>query len=615
MPTSVNLGEPLRPAGQRIGPSAARRLAAGTSLVLLMTALVGASWVPTSAAANALLDPAHNFQFGRAFLNACMFTSDSVVVERRCEAAALPRFDVARRSEGLPPLTLPSQFPTLPYPQQLLVLINIERAARGLPPAYGISPTMSRLAVAGALVPEDPSGGISSVLSLGTRSTLIAVFGWLYDDGWGGSTRDTWNGDCKLASDIGCWGHRRALLVDVGQFLLIGAADVVTHGEGSVAVNVSVYQPSPYWSGFRTTIENYASATSGPVVAVASPYTVTEYKPAQATSPTVVADGPYIWVLNWKGPVPGQSSISEIDVPSGAVIRTITDPSMQGSTSLAVDGADVWVANSDGGPFSTGSITEIDKATGDVVRVITAASNNDQSVSSPYGIFSNGSRVWVLNLGNQLTEFAAASGALIYSKAVPALSMATAFAFNGSWLWLTEDASAGNTGSLIQVSLADGTYAVVATSPTFLDVVSMTALGGELWIDNTVKEQGACGAFQCDSPSGRLDEIDPLSGNVRQTLTGGYFDTPGQLSTDGSKLWMTSWGYGDGGTGPAVVGVDPSMGKVVNVIASPSANALPDTAVSVGGDLCVVYQLWWLPVTLSPNWFDLVRRLHINPAV
>ncbi len=40
---------------------------------------------------------------------------------------------------------------------------------------------------------------------------VAALFGWLYDDGWGGS-KATWNFDCTSPTAGGCWGHRDELL-------------------------------------------------------------------------------------------------------------------------------------------------------------------------------------------------------------------------------------------------------------------------------------------------------------------------------------------------------------------------------------------------------------------
>jgi hypothetical protein len=46
----------------------------------------------------------------------------------------------------------------------------------------------------------------------GFQSVLAADYGWMSDDGWGGSAGTTSNVTCTSAVASGCWGHRDELL-------------------------------------------------------------------------------------------------------------------------------------------------------------------------------------------------------------------------------------------------------------------------------------------------------------------------------------------------------------------------------------------------------------------
>jgi hypothetical protein len=54
-------------------------------------------------------------------------------------------------------------------------------------------------------------------------NAIAAMFGWIYDDGWGGP-KDTSNYACTSAEASGCWGHRDELL---GEYSGPSCADCV----------------------------------------------------------------------------------------------------------------------------------------------------------------------------------------------------------------------------------------------------------------------------------------------------------------------------------------------------------------------------------------------------
>jgi len=154
-----------------------------------------------------------------------------------CETSAIAAIDHARALEGLGPLWLPADFLDLAAAEQLVILIDEERVARGLAPAVGVSPQLSTLAAEGAAANTDPplaplanGGGPWVVGAYATwaadYSSAGSVYDWLYDDGWGGSPATTTNITCTGPDAPGCWSHRANLLASApaGDVPVLGVA-------------------------------------------------------------------------------------------------------------------------------------------------------------------------------------------------------------------------------------------------------------------------------------------------------------------------------------------------------------------------------------------------------
>jgi hypothetical protein len=156
-------------------------------------------------------DPAANTAPTAAFASACYSFTPSAA----CDAQALSLIDSARSGEGLGPLALPSDYSSLSTAQQLFVVTNAERTARGLPAFSSLTAALDSRALAGAQATQDPTGpsGVSwaSNLAWGLATPLAADFEWMYDDGVGSS-----NVDCTSGNTSGCWGHRHDILVPWG---------------------------------------------------------------------------------------------------------------------------------------------------------------------------------------------------------------------------------------------------------------------------------------------------------------------------------------------------------------------------------------------------------------
>jgi len=175
-----------------------------------------------------------------------------------CSTYVLQVINAARKLENVPPMVLPTNWYSLTPQEQLFVVANLERTARGLPPYLGINRALDSSAQRAALVGNDPfiaSGfpigldpqkvpGMGSAWSTGF-TTLEVDFEWMYNDGWGGSRATTFNIPCTSQNAPACWGHRDELLGYDGTFnpgvglmcknCEIGTGYAVVNGHGSFA--------------------------------------------------------------------------------------------------------------------------------------------------------------------------------------------------------------------------------------------------------------------------------------------------------------------------------------------------------------------------------------------
>ena len=142
-----------------------------------------------------------------------------------CTNYILSAINNARAIEGVRPMVLPSNWFSLSVPEQLFVIADLERTARGLPPYVGINAALSADAQHSAATNSDPSiaagfpmandaqgsAGFGGAWS-GGYAVLVADYIWMYDDAWGGSVAKTSNIACTSAGAAGCWAHRDELL-------------------------------------------------------------------------------------------------------------------------------------------------------------------------------------------------------------------------------------------------------------------------------------------------------------------------------------------------------------------------------------------------------------------
>ncbi len=152
------------------------------------------------------------------------------------ESAALRALDAAQALVGLPPLALPADWSALSPEEQQFVLVDLERVDAGLPPLVAEAPALDAIALTGAEAGADPQPvapwtAYSSASNWADDAQpAVALYGYLFLDGWGGSAAATPNLDCAYPGAPGCWGHRRAVLGDYGRAGLLGVGTVAGQG-------------------------------------------------------------------------------------------------------------------------------------------------------------------------------------------------------------------------------------------------------------------------------------------------------------------------------------------------------------------------------------------------
>jgi hypothetical protein len=211
-------------------------------------------------------DPKKSVPPSQRFFDACFNVTRKAASQRACERAALPDFDKVRATEGMARMSLPTSFPSMSATHQLLVLVNIERADRGVKVFPGLSKRLNGYAEKGAKAGTDPpfpspfpgdSGG-GNWAGVGT-STLLADYVWMYYDGV-----HSFNADCGAKSDPGCWGHRHNIIHAYHGPRAIGVA-VAQHGGSMTQLFIGAdptdHPAAPLWTTLERTLQVGVSKT------------------------------------------------------------------------------------------------------------------------------------------------------------------------------------------------------------------------------------------------------------------------------------------------------------------------------------------------------------------
>jgi hypothetical protein len=252
------------------------------ALVVMVSGVAGASGVlpPHDPTSNVAASPAFNTTSNRLYtvggpLPACWRWQGGKITPNAasasCVDAEVQATNHAHRLERIAGITLPRDFTSLDAQEQLFVLVDLERVARGEVPVIGLSRAADAMAQQGASANADPvlshqraipgaTGAWTANWAAGV-SPLDANYSWMYLDGWGGKD-NTFNFDCTSAHAKGCWGHRNDILVDAAEMpcysgscaLVMGAGEVSKHWSGSynsyseLIIQVSGSSPALFYS-------------------------------------------------------------------------------------------------------------------------------------------------------------------------------------------------------------------------------------------------------------------------------------------------------------------------------------------------------------------------------
>ena len=156
-------------------------------------------------------NPQYSVDVGRYNPSGCSGVSD---FSGNCLRESLGMINAGRKGEGLGPLLLPANWQALTVAQQLFVLTELERGARGLPIDTGLYAGLNDDAVSGADAGRDPTGGgIAALWAGGEPNSIVVMADWIYEDGLF-SDGFAENLNCTAAAPVGCWQHRDILLHD-----------------------------------------------------------------------------------------------------------------------------------------------------------------------------------------------------------------------------------------------------------------------------------------------------------------------------------------------------------------------------------------------------------------
>ena len=166
-----------------------------------------------------------------------------------CLTAIIGATTHARHEEGVRPLSFDTaSYRRLSTAEQLFVLVNLERTARGLAPFTVLSTQLDAIALTAAQSQVDPRMGANpSLVGSGpvvdwggnwggnTYSAAGSNYIWMYEDGPG-----SYNVSCTPSTPTSCWGHRENILSSYGSsaaacagrpvVLAMGAAEAPSDG-------------------------------------------------------------------------------------------------------------------------------------------------------------------------------------------------------------------------------------------------------------------------------------------------------------------------------------------------------------------------------------------------
>jgi hypothetical protein len=369
------------------GSAAYRRCRAASWIVAASLGVIASGTLSTSAGAAGIVPPAN------PSANIAPSSSDW-----------LTSIDTASATEGVGAMPVSeSALAALPVPEQIFIVINQERIARGLAPVEYMTAQLNSYALQGAGADNDPSfptsltGGApltggGAIWAGGITSALEADYYWMYDDGWGGSANSTSNGACSSAVSSGCWGHRDVILHaftscsgGAAPTLSMGAAYTATGGGSMAAELVSTCGSPPSDVTLSWSQMTAQGITQQKVIGIAA-----------------LPSGLGYWAASANGAVSAVGNAANLGSMAG---QSLNSPIV--GIAATPDGGGYWLVASDGGIFSFGD-TKFYGSTGALrlnKPIVGIAATPDGGgywlVASDGGIFSFGDAKFYGSMGGK----------------------------------------------------------------------------------------------------------------------------------------------------------------------------------------------------------------------
>jgi hypothetical protein len=453
-------------------------------------ALVASGWMSISAGATGILPP------NNPSANIAPSSTDY-----------LSAIDSAAAQEGVAPLPISeSMVQSLPIPEQIFIMVNLERIDRGLPAIQYMTQELSNYAQGGASNGTDPgfpnaltnAGAITwggGVWAGGLSNVLEADYYWMYDDGWGGLLGQTSNAACNLLNLGECWGHRDIIL-----------HSFPTCGSEPTVLSMGAAYSATGWSGGSMAAEMVSSCGAVPSDVT---YTWAEVYPAVVDAARVVGiaattNGQGYWEAQADGDVTPFGTAQSYGSMAG---KALTSPIV--GIAATPDGGGYWLVSSDGGIFNFGDANYYGSAgalplTKPIVGM--AATPNGGGywlVASDGGIFAYGNALFHGSMGGKHLN-------------QPIVGMASDLLTGGYWL-VASDGGIFSFGAQFFGSTGN----IVLKKP----IVGMEALANGLGYRFDAADGGVFdfGQATFDGSEGAANLLAPVVGMVTDLLTGGYW--------------------------------------------------------------------------------------------
>jgi hypothetical protein len=263
----------------------------------------------------------------------------------------LTSIDSARALEGVGPMDVSeSAVSSLPIPEQVFIIVNLERIDRGLPAISNMTAQLNADAQNGADAGGDPgfptslSGGSSvswggSIWAGGLTSVFEADYYWMYSDGWGGLLSTTTNAACTFLTSPECWGHRDIILHSFAA--CSGAATTLSMG--------AAYSSTGFAGGSIAALMVSSCGAAPTDVTLTWNQVLSSVLSSRVIGIAPLADGQGYWEAEANGTVGAFGQAVDYGSMAG---QALNSPIV--GIAATPDGGGYWLVAADGGIFTFG---------------------------------------------------------------------------------------------------------------------------------------------------------------------------------------------------------------------------------------------------------------------